>query len=121
VISDEDTLYLFSSRFVRELFFLVARSIRINHPEIGPRAFPAQAGLACYLQALCSYLLAGGEPPPREMTTWSITTSASRPAASASTARWYIRSAALEQLRRDSHLGSDAALARFGEDQAAWA
>jgi carboxylate-amine ligase len=132
-----------------------------------PLSVERAAALACYLQALCSYLLAGEEPPPREddylvynynrfqACRFGLDGTLVHPqrheavvlrddilatlrrlephfAALGSTG-------ALEQLRRDIHLGSDAdylreafrqggsreavvdaALDRFGEDQTIW-
>ena len=51
-----------------------------------PLTVERAAALAGYLQALCRHLLDAREPPRWKTTTWSTTTTASRPAASAWTA-----------------------------------
>jgi carboxylate-amine ligase len=133
-----------------------------------PLSVERAAGLACYLQALCSYLLAGNEPAPREddylvynynrfqacrfgLDGTLVHPQRHEPAVLRDDILATLRrlephftalgsGAALEQLRRDVHMGSDAdylrqafreggsreaivdaALDRFGEDQSAWA
>ena len=59
-----------------------------------PLTVERAAALACYLQALCRYLLERAASRRRSRTTTSsTTTTASRPAASGSTARWCTRRA----------------------------
>jgi carboxylate-amine ligase len=133
-----------------------------------PLSVERAAALACYLQALCSYLLAGNEPPPREddylvynynrfqacrfgLDGTLVHPQRHEPALVRDDILATLRrlephfaalgsGAALEQLRRDIHMGSDAdylrqafreggsreaivdaALDRFGQDQSAWA
>ncbi len=133
-----------------------------------PLSVERAAGLACYLQALCSYLLAGNEPPPREddylvynynrfqacrfgLDGTLVHPQHHEPALLRDDILATLRrlepqfaalgsEAALEQLRRDIQMGSDAdylrqafreggsreavvdaALDRFGEDQSVWA
>jgi len=133
-----------------------------------PLSVERAAALACYLQALCSYLLAGNEPAPREddylvynynrfqacrfgLDGTLVHPQRHEPAVLRDDILATLRrlephfaalgsGAALEQLRRDIHMGSDAdylrqafreggsreaivdaALGRFSQDQSAWA
>jgi carboxylate-amine ligase len=133
-----------------------------------PLSVERAAALACYLQALCSYLLAGNEPAPREddylvynynrfqacrfgLDGTLVHPQQHEPKVLRDDILATLRrlephfaalgsGAALEQLRRDIHMGSDAdylrqafsaggsreaivdaALERFAEDQSAWA